>query len=146
MRLNAAKQYALEIVRGIRPGRVLVDPIGNLRQEALKASAPDEPTRTWPIDVMGGRQRGLVYADLRRAILDTERVLEQTASLPSLRGDDYELTYDENGYPEMPACLDRRLSRRRGSVASHHPRRRLGDLVLMEPAAQVRCGRSVLAD
>ena len=32
-----------------------------------------------------------------------------------------------------------------GSVASHHPRRRLGDLVLMEPAPQVRCSRSVLA-
>ena len=30
MRLNAAKRYALEMVRGIRPGRVLVDPISNL--------------------------------------------------------------------------------------------------------------------
>ena len=38
MRLNAAKQYALEMVRGIRPGRVLADPIGYLHQEALKAS------------------------------------------------------------------------------------------------------------
>jgi hypothetical protein len=26
----------------------------------------------------------------------------------ALEGDDYELEYDENGYPELPACLDRR--------------------------------------
>ena len=25
-----------------------------------------------------------------------------------LQGDDYPLTYDANGYPELPACLDRR--------------------------------------
>jgi hypothetical protein len=25
-----------------------------------------------------------------------------------LSGDDYQLTYDENGYPEIPACLDPR--------------------------------------
>ena len=56
--------------------------------------------------VMGGRQ---VEPDLRRAILDTERVLidEQPAPV-TLRGDDHHLTYDENGYPELPACLDRR--------------------------------------
>jgi hypothetical protein len=26
----------------------------------------------------------------------------------ALQGDDYPLTYDENGYPELPPCLDRR--------------------------------------
>jgi hypothetical protein len=26
----------------------------------------------------------------------------------ALQGDDYPLTYDENGFPELPACLDRR--------------------------------------
>jgi hypothetical protein len=29
----------------------------------------------------------------------------------ALQGDDYPLTYDENGYPELPACLDRRKPR-----------------------------------
>jgi hypothetical protein len=28
---------------------------------------------------------------------------------PPLQGDDYLLQYDENGYPELPACLDRRM-------------------------------------
>ena len=26
----------------------------------------------------------------------------------ALQGDDYPLEYDENGFPELPACLDRR--------------------------------------
>ena len=26
----------------------------------------------------------------------------------ALQGDDYPLTYEEDGYPELPACLDRR--------------------------------------
>jgi hypothetical protein len=26
----------------------------------------------------------------------------------ALQGDDYPLIYDANGYPELPACLDRR--------------------------------------
>jgi hypothetical protein len=30
----------------------------------------------------------------------------------ALQGDDYPLEYDENGYPELPACLDRRLKPR----------------------------------
>ena len=30
MKLPAAKKYALEMVKGIRPGRVVTDPIGDL--------------------------------------------------------------------------------------------------------------------
>jgi hypothetical protein len=97
------------MVRGIRPGRIIADPIGNLHQEAWSSS--HEPARTWPIDVMGGRQRGLVDPDLRRVILDTERVLIDEPTAPvTLRGDDHHLTYDENGYPYLPAFLDRRTT------------------------------------
>ena len=38
MKLAAAKKYALELVRGIRPGRVIADPIGDLnRMQAVLA-------------------------------------------------------------------------------------------------------------
>ena len=38
MKLPAAKKYALEMVRGIRPGRVVADPIGDLnRMQAVLA-------------------------------------------------------------------------------------------------------------
>jgi hypothetical protein len=40
------------------------------------------------------------------------KVVEVTTALSdeskSLQGDDYPLTYDANGYPELPACLGRR--------------------------------------
>jgi hypothetical protein len=35
----------------------------------------------------------------------------------ALQGDDYPLTYDENGYPELPACLDRRRPRLKKEAA-----------------------------
>jgi hypothetical protein len=37
-----------------------------------------------------------------------ERDFRQGPTPGALQGDDYPLTYDENGYPELPACLDRR--------------------------------------
>ena len=38
MKLPAARKYALEMVRGIRPGRVVTDPIGDLnRMQAVLA-------------------------------------------------------------------------------------------------------------
>ena len=32
MKLSAAKRYALEMIRGIRPGRIVTDPIGDLNR------------------------------------------------------------------------------------------------------------------
>ena len=32
MKLPAAKRYALEMIRGIRPGRIVTDPIGDLNR------------------------------------------------------------------------------------------------------------------
>jgi hypothetical protein len=34
MKLPAAKKYALEMVKGIRPARVVTDPIGELHRRA----------------------------------------------------------------------------------------------------------------
>jgi hypothetical protein len=110
MKLNAAKKYAIEMVRGVRPGRVVADPIAELNQyaanEADLAERREEPVQRQPVDLMGGTLRGLVNPELRRAILATE-LGEESSSAP-LQGDDYPLEYDENGYPELPACLDRR--------------------------------------
>ena len=63
-----------------------------------------------PVDLMGGNQRA--DSELQRIILETETGTRlKRAPLPEtkpLKGDDYPLTYDSNGYPEPPACLDRR--------------------------------------
>ena len=98
--------------RGIRPGIVLSDPIKHLHQETLRQIAASErevsKEEVGIVDLMGGNQRGALDPDLRRAILDTE--LEQQTTSVALQGDDYEITYDENGYPELPPCLDRRTT------------------------------------
>jgi hypothetical protein len=78
----------------------------------------------WPHDLMGGQRQCSADIDpeLRRAILDVEldtaapELARSNVDLkPSpldgklvLPGDDYPLEYDENGYPELPAFLDRR--------------------------------------
>ncbi len=88
------------------PGRVLTDPIRNVHEETLKASHEvDRAVPQYePVDVMGGGRREVVEHKLRRAILDIE--FEQDAA--PILGDDYQLEYDEDGYPKLPACLDRR--------------------------------------
>jgi len=40
-----------------------------------------------------------------------------------LHGDDYPLTYDADGYPELPACLDRRPK----LLISEAPRKKVQD-------------------
>ena len=45
--------------------------------------------------------------------------LNPNGSTPgALQGDDYPLTYDENGYPELPPCLDRRRKPERAALAA----------------------------
>jgi hypothetical protein len=74
MRLNAVKRYALEMVRGVRPGRVLTDPIRNLHGETRKAleEVDREVHQGEPVDLMGGTRRGVIDPELRQAILDIE--------------------------------------------------------------------------
>jgi hypothetical protein len=46
---------------------------------------------------------------LRQAILDTERLLrEDELTSPTKPPEDVQLDYDENGFPRLPECLDRR--------------------------------------
>ena len=72
---------------------------------ALKAEGKAKG-KDWPIDVMGGSQRcGRINPETRRAILETELGAADSAAL---NGDGITLEYDANGYPELPAFLDRR--------------------------------------
>jgi hypothetical protein len=103
------------------------DWIGELNQIAANevdrvARARERDECQQPIDLMGGEQRGPIDPELRRAILDAELgggAAELGAVDPDLKpspldgklvlpGDDYPLEYDENGYPEIPECLNRR--------------------------------------
>ena len=65
--------------------------------------------RVWPVDVMGGQRMGKIGRYIRYGILAVEHLLgdARPKALP-LQVDDYALTYDANGDPELPNCLDRR--------------------------------------
>ena len=71
--------------------------------------------RTWPLDVMGGQRHAemqslmIIEKELRLAILDTERVLkDDEPKLWDVTQAKAELEYYTDGYPKLPASLDRR--------------------------------------
>jgi hypothetical protein len=93
MKLPKAKTYALEMVKGIRPGKVTADPIGRLLRLHLDVLEPmPKMARIWAIET------------------PDYRALYSRPSGPSEspKGDDYPLEYYTDGYPKIPACLDRR--------------------------------------
>jgi hypothetical protein len=62
---------------------------------------------------MGGHRHAskrptrIVDPKLPQAILETERVLKEDKPVCNT-GDDITLEFHEDGYPKLPACLDRR--------------------------------------
>ena len=68
--------------------------------------------RNWPIDLMGGQRNRLKSpkpaVDLKvcRTVLNTERLLKDEA--PGLPANATDLEFYEDGFPKLPACLDRR--------------------------------------
>ena len=68
--------------------------------------------RNWPIDLMGGQRNRLkspkLAVDLKvcRTVLNTERLLKDEA--PGLPANATDLEFYEDGFPKLPACLDRR--------------------------------------
>jgi hypothetical protein len=109
MRLNVAKRYAIEMVKGVRPGITITDPIDHLNRQQLKAlddSAPKaclEPKayRHSVVNLSG------VGADLTGVVaMETgEPPLNGRPPTP-LKGDDCQLECYPDGYPKLPACLD----------------------------------------
>src|SRR5262245_5531478 len=87
MRLAKAKAYAIEMVKGIRPGKVITDPIRNLHHLHLKFAEPlPSIAEVWAIETAN-------YPPLTTPTIKTEAVFP-----------DYFLEYDESGFPEIPAC------------------------------------------
>jgi hypothetical protein len=112
MKLNAAKKYALEIVKGIRPSEVIADPILHLNLLAAREPLlPRPPT----MDIMGGNLRGKLDRKMREEILAVEvsQCIQQAPQPDSvsvaqpLHGDNYPVEYYEDGYPQIPDCLRR---------------------------------------
>jgi hypothetical protein len=93
MKLPKAKVYGLEMVKGIRPGKVTADPIGRLLRLHLVVLEPmPEMAEIWAIET----------ADYPPLYL---RPLEE---LEAPNSADSQLEYYPDGYPKLPDCLGRR--------------------------------------
>jgi hypothetical protein len=92
MQLPKARTYALEMVKGIRPERVIPDPIGRLQRLHVEVHEPmPELAQVWAIETAN-------YPPLY------SRPSEPSES-PS--GDDCPLEFYPDGYPMLPDCLRR---------------------------------------
>jgi hypothetical protein len=78
------------------------------RKRFCSASCRQAAYRNAPIAATPYRNTGLCdpTAGLRPYVWPTS-----TSNPGALQGDDYPLTCDSNGYPELPPCLDRRRNR-----------------------------------
>jgi hypothetical protein len=83
-----------------------------IKRSGDKTAAPtqlprsgDTPVSDYPVGLSDGST--MVWPEDRAE--HPEHGSNPDGSMPgALQGDDYQLTYDANGYPELPACLDRR--------------------------------------
>jgi hypothetical protein len=92
MKLPKAKTYALEMVRGIRPGNVTADPIGRLHRLHLDVHEPmPELAQVWAIETAD-------YPPLYSRPLEPSEIP---------RDDECQLEFYSDGYPMLPDCLRR---------------------------------------
>ena len=92
MKLPKAKTYALEMVKGIRPGKIIADPIGRLHRLHLDALEPMPEM---------AEIRARETADYPPLY---SKPLEELESPNSAH---YQLEYYADGYPILPDCLRR---------------------------------------
>ena len=112
--LGAARQEAVRLYR-CRDKRT-IDWICqlNLRVAAeINRTALASNKRKTPVDQIGGERQGHVDPKIRATVLDAEIGFLMDAQPETIKGDDYLLEYNSDGYPELPACLDRRKPRLR---------------------------------
>jgi hypothetical protein len=109
---GAAKQEAVRLYRCRDKGTM--DWIGqlNLRAAAeINRTALASEKRKAPVDLIGGKRQGHIDPKIRATVLEAEIGFLTCARPETIKGDDYPLKYDSDGYPELPVGLDRRRPR-----------------------------------
>ena len=111
--LGAAKKAAIALYRSRgkgEPDKDWIDGLNQLVADEVDRTYWAKEKRKWPLDLMGGRRhrakKAKFEAEHRETILDTERVLLINEK-PKEALADTPLDYYEDGYPKLPACLDR---------------------------------------
>jgi hypothetical protein len=109
---GAAKQEAVRLYRCRDKGTIDWICLLNLRVAAeINITALASNKRKTPIDLIGRERQGHVDPKIRATVLDAEIGFLMDAQQETIKGDDYLLEYDSDGYPELPACLYRRKPR-----------------------------------
>jgi hypothetical protein len=112
MSLAKAKQYALEMVKGIRTGYVPSDPTKNLHLETLKAIGERPLAGLAPLNLMGGNRHKWEHGRDRETLAEILRsecpmLLDvRPAPVPEPPQGDYPLEYYDDGYPKLPKLLE----------------------------------------
>jgi hypothetical protein len=75
--LGAAKKAAIELYRSKDKGEIKelnqwIKELNQLAANEVERAVIQRERRKWPVDLMGGNQRGAVDPELRQAILDAE--------------------------------------------------------------------------
>ena len=111
---GAAKQEAVRLYRCRDKGTIDWICQLNLRVAAeISRTALASDKRKTPVDLIGGERQGHVDPKIRATVLDAEIGFLMDARPETIKGHDYLLEYDSDGYPALPACLDRRKPRLR---------------------------------
>ena len=109
---GAAKQEAIRLCGC--PDKGAMDWIRqlNLRAAAkINRTALASEKRKAPVDLIGGERKGHIDQKIRAAVLDAEIGFLTNARPETIKGEDFSLDYDPDGYPELPVGLDRRRLR-----------------------------------
>src|SRR6476620_4448645 len=83
----------------------------NWRAAAKIKMALASEKRKARVDLIGGERKGHIDQKTRAAVLDAEIGFLTNARPETIKGDDYLLECDSDGYPELPAVLDWRRPR-----------------------------------
>jgi hypothetical protein len=114
-----AAAKALLTTKGKAKPRDWIKELNQLAANEVDRAAIERQRRQWPLNLMGMNNRHTprwkadpqsLDREAIRTVLETERVLkEEDKPKPEPRkGDDYPPEYYEDGFPKLPACLDRR--------------------------------------
>jgi hypothetical protein len=133
-RASRALGYVMEVL----PGRWMAR-VGNLGSDLLSFGAAnreairryrcrDKGTMDWihevnlraaaeinktPVDLIGGQRHGLIDPKISASVLEAEVGFLTDARPETIKGDDFPIEYPSDGYPKLPACIDRRRPRLR---------------------------------
>jgi len=110
--LAAAKREAFAILRDKKPAkpRDWIRELNQAEADAVGRAEIERQRKRWPTELLGGRGRRGPRLKIASAVLAAE-VGFVAADIPEgapLSGDDQPLEYHPDGYPKLPAGLERR--------------------------------------